>query len=199
MLDSERLYIICDIFTDIAGDIVADRWIKRTGGVPRGLLRFLVLNMLMKKPMSGVEIVEVIEKETGGRWKPSSGSIYPLLARLQNTGFTTESPSEETGIKRYALTTKGNAFFEKQINFGQKLLNKLEFLVPLLISGFQFDPNDKKILSGTREPAKRVVMTLLNLRAAKYQLTEQDSREIEKILSKCADELEEIVKRIDEE
>jgi DNA-binding PadR family transcriptional regulator len=199
MLDSERLYIICDIFTDIAGDIVADRWIKRTGGVPRGLLRFLVLNMLMKKPMSGVEIVEVIEKETGGRWKPSSGSIYPLLARLQNTGFTTESPSEETGIKRYALTTKGKAFFEKQINFGQKLLNKLEFLVPLLISGFQFDPNDKKILSGTREPAKRVVTTLLNLRAAKYQLTEQDSREIEKILSKCADELEEIVKRIDEE
>jgi DNA-binding PadR family transcriptional regulator len=199
MLDSERLYIICDIFTDIAGDIVADRWIKRTGGVPRGLLRFLVLNMLTKKPMSGVEIVEVIEKETGGRWKPSSGSIYPLLARLQNTGFTTESPSEETGIKRYALTTKGKAFFEKQINFGQKLLNKLEFLVPLLISGFQFDPNDKKILSGTREPAKRVVTTLLNLRAAKYQLTEQDSREIEKILSKCADELEEIVKRIDEE
>jgi DNA-binding PadR family transcriptional regulator len=199
MLDSERLYIICDIFTDIAGDIVADRWIKRTGGVPRGLLRFLVLNMLMKRPMSGVEIVEVIEKETGGRWKPSSGSIYPLLARLQNTGFTTESPSEETGIKRYALTTKGKAFFEKQINFGQKLLNKLEFLVPLLISGFQFDPNDKKILSGTREPAKRVVTTLLNLRAAKYQLTEQDSREIEKILSKCADELEEIVKRIDEE
>ena len=59
---------------------MADRWIKRTGGVPRGLLRFLVLNMLAKKPMSGSEIVEVIENETAGRWKPSSGSIYPLLA-----------------------------------------------------------------------------------------------------------------------
>jgi DNA-binding PadR family transcriptional regulator len=193
------LYVACDVSSDIAGDIVADRWIKRTGGVPRGLLRFLVLNMLIKKPMSGVEIVEVIEKETGGRWKPSSGSIYPLLARLQDTGYTTESPSEETGIKRYVLTTKGKRLFEKQINFGQTLLNKLEFLVPLLISGFQFDPNDEKILSGTKEPAKRVVMTLLNLRAAKYQLTEQDAKEIEKILSNCADELEEIVKRIDEE
>jgi DNA-binding PadR family transcriptional regulator len=179
--------------------MMADRWTKRTGGVPRGLLRFLVLNMLIKKPMSGVEIVEVIEKETGGRWKPSSGSIYPLLARLQDTGYTTELPSEEIGMKRYALTAKGKTFFEKQISFGQRLLKKLEFLVPLLISGFQFDPNDEKILSGTKEPAKRVVMTLLDLRASKRQLTEQDAKEIERILNKCADELEEIVKRIDEE
>ena len=176
-----------------------DRWTKRTGGVPRGLLRFLVLNMLVKKPMSGSEIVEVIEKQTGGRWKPSSGSIYPLLARLQETDYTTELPSEETGIKRYALTDKGKAFFERQISFGQKLLKKLEFLVPLLISGFQFDSNDEKILSGTTEPAKRVVMSLLDLRAATHQLTEQVSKEIEKILNKCADELEEIVKRINEE
>jgi DNA-binding PadR family transcriptional regulator len=155
--------------------------------------------MLTKKPMSGVEIVEVIEKETGGRWKPSSGSIYPLLARLQGRGYTTEAPSEETGLKRYALTTKGKALFEKQINFGQTLLKKLEFLVPLLISGFRFYPNDEKILSGTREPAKRVVMTLLDMRAPKRQLTEQDAKEIERILNKCADELEEIVKRINEE
>lgn len=149
--------------------------------------------------MSGSEIVEVIEKETAGRWKPSSGSIYPLLARLQEKGYTTESPSEETGTKRYALTPKGKTFFEKQITFGQKLLDKLEFLIPLLIGGFQFDPNDEKILSGTREPAKRVVMTLLNLRATKsFQLTAQDSKEIEAILNKCADELEEIAHRINE-
>ena len=180
---------------------MSDRWIKRTGGVPRGLLRFLVLNILIKKPMSGVEIVEVIEKETGGRWKPSSGSIYPLLARLQGRGYTTESPSEETGLKRYTLTTKGKVLFEKQINFGQTLLNKLEFLVPLLISGFQFKQNDEKLLSGTREPAKRVVMTLLDLRPVRRQrqLTEQDAKEIERILTRCADELEELVKRINEE
>jgi DNA-binding PadR family transcriptional regulator len=174
---------------------MVERWAKRVTGVPRGLLRFLVLNMLMKKPMSGVEIVEVIEKETGGKWKPSSGSIYPLLAWLHDKGYTAELPSEEIGIKRYKLTAKGKAFFEKQINLGQKLLDKLEFVVPLLIGGFQFDPNDEKILSGTREPARRVVMALLNLRPAEHQLTEQDSREIEKILKKTADELEALVQR----
>jgi DNA-binding PadR family transcriptional regulator len=178
---------------------MAERWANRVGGVPRGLLRFLVLNMLSKKPMSGVEIVEVITKETGGRWIPSSGSVYPLLAWLHDRGFTNELPSEEMGLKRYALTAKGKALFEKQISFGQKLLKKLEFLVPLLIGKFQFDPNDEKILLRTKEPAQRVVKTLLDLRAEKdYQITEQVSRDIERILNKCADELETIVHRVHE-
>jgi DNA-binding PadR family transcriptional regulator len=178
---------------------MVERWAKRAGGVPRGLLRFLVLNMLSKQPMSGVEIVEVIEKETGGRWIPSSGSVYPLLASLHEKGFTNEMPGEETGIKRYALTAKGKALFEKQITFGQKLLTKLEFLVPLLIGRFQFDPNDEKILARTREPAQRVVKTLLDLRAERnYSLTEEDAGEIERILNKCADELEAIVQKVRE-
>jgi len=178
---------------------MVERWAKRAGGVPRGLLRFLVLNMLSKQPMSGVEIVEVIEKETGGRWIPSSGSIYPLLASLHEKGFTNEMPSEEPGIKRYSLTAKGKALFEKQITFGQKLLSKLEFLVPLLIGRFQFDPTDEKILARTREPAQRVVKTLLDLRAERnYQLTEEDAVEIERILNKCADELAAVVQKIRE-
>jgi DNA-binding PadR family transcriptional regulator len=174
---------------------MVERWTKRVTGVPRGLLRFLVLNMLAKKPMAGVEIVEVVEKETGGKWKPSPGSIYPLLARLNEEGYTAEIPSEETGIKRYALTDKGKTFFEKQINFGQKMLDKLELITPLIISEFQFDPNDERILSGTREPARRVVMALLHLRQTMNQLTEQDEKEIERILKKCADELEALVQR----
>jgi DNA-binding PadR family transcriptional regulator len=102
-------------------------------------------------------------------------------------------------MKRYTLTTKGKALFEKQINFGQTLMYKLEFIVPMLIGGFQFDPNDEKILSGVREPAKRVVMALLDLRAVKRaRLTEHHSKEIERILNKSAEELEDIVKKIKE-
>lgn len=176
-----------------------ERQTNRASGVPRGLLNFLVLSMLSKKPMSGVEIVEVIEKETGGRWIPSSGSIYPLLAWLHDKGFTSEMPSEETGIKRYTLTEKGKAFFEKQIAFGRKMLDKLEFLVPLLVGKFEFDSTDEKILENTREPAQRVVKTLLDLRAEKnYQISEQDSKDIEKILKKCADDLEGILQRVNE-
>jgi DNA-binding PadR family transcriptional regulator len=46
---------------------------KQTSGVPRGLLQFLVLKLLSEKAMSGAEIVEVIEQETQGFWKPSPG------------------------------------------------------------------------------------------------------------------------------
>jgi DNA-binding PadR family transcriptional regulator len=154
--------------------------------------------MLAKNPMSGVEIVEIIEKETGGRWKPSSGSIYPLLARLNDRGYTNEVPSEETGMKRYQLTEKGKSFVEKQLSFGQKLLDKLEFLVPLLVGGYQFNPNDEKILAKTREPAKRVVMALLSLRPTKIKPTEQDAKQIQILLNKFADELEQTVQRIRE-
>ncbi len=179
---------------------MVERWTKRAGGVPRGLLRFLVLNMIAKKPMSGVEIVEIIKNETGGRWIPSSGSVYPLLASLHEKGFTSEMPSEEAGIKRYALTAKGKALFEKHLTIGQKMLNKLEFLVPLLIGRFQFDPNDEKILEKTRAPAQRVVKTFLDLRAERnYRITEQDANEIERILNKCANDLEAIVHRVREE
>jgi DNA-binding PadR family transcriptional regulator len=176
---------------------MAERWTKRAGSVPRGLLRFLVLNMLSKKPLSGVEIVEVIAKETGGKWIPSSGSVYPLLASLQDKGFTRETPSEEAGIKRYSLTDKGKALFEKQITLGQKMLNKLEFLVPLLIGRFQFDPNDEKLLEKTKEPAQRVVRTLFDIRAERnYRMTEEDAKKIERILNKCADDLEELMQKM---
>lgn len=179
---------------------LSERKANRAGGAPRGLLCFVVTEMLSNQSMSGVEIVEAIEKGTGGRWKPSSGSIYPLLALLNEKGFTTEVPSKETGIKRYALTEKGKEYYEKQIAFGQKMLDKLEFLMPLLIRKFQFDPNDEKILSGAGESAQRIVKTLLDLRAEKdIQISDKLSKDIEKTLKKCADELEEIVKSVCEE
>jgi DNA-binding PadR family transcriptional regulator len=177
-----------------------DTWTKQTGSVPRGLLRLLVLGMLMEKPMSGSEIVDVIEKETAGKWKPSSGSVYPLLARLQEKGYTVESPREETGTKRYALTSGGQAFFEKQIILGQELVTKLGFLIPIVIGWFQWFQSglgDEKILSALKEPARRIVGALLEIRSAKgYQLTEKESKRIEAVLNKCANEFEAIVHRI---
>ncbi len=194
-MTAQRLYVAHDIVRDIVGDILTERWEIQTGGVPRGLLCFLVTDMIAKKPMSGVEIVEVITKETGGRWIPSSGSIYPLLAWMQKKGYTNELPSEQIALKRYALTSKGKEFFEKQFVIGRKLLDKLEFIVPLLIGKFQFNPNDEKILAGTKAPAQKIVKTLLDLRADNLKLTDAVSMEVEQILKKCADDLEEIVQR----
>jgi DNA-binding PadR family transcriptional regulator len=157
---------------------------RRTAGVPRG--------------MSGAEIVEEIERETDGRWKPSPGSIYPLLASLQDKGYTNESPTGESGMKQYVLTDEGKKFFEEQLKFGQKFMKKLEFLAPMLVGGFQFGINHEN-LRDVRGSAKRVVETFIDLRTAmKDNLTKQDSEEIAEILNDCAKKLEKITRRIKE-
>ena len=170
---------------------------KQTSGVPRGLLQFLVLKLLAENAMSGVEIVEEIEQETRGFWKPSSGSLYPLLAKLQAKGYTNESPTGESGMKRYILTDEGEAFFQKQVKLGQKFLKKLEYLVPILIGGFHFETNE--YMSVVRESAKRLAKVFIDARTTvKDKLTQQDAEKIIDILNACTDQLEEIVQRIKE-
>jgi DNA-binding PadR family transcriptional regulator len=80
--------------------------------VPKGFLRHTVLQLLKDQPMSGSEIMNRIEEQTRGRWRPSPGSIYPLLAWLQEKGYTREVPAQEQGIKRYTLTDQGIAYLE---------------------------------------------------------------------------------------
>ena len=77
--------------------------------------------------MSGTEIIEEIEKQTGS-WKPSPGSIYPLLAWLQKKGFTEELPKDESGFKRYYFTEEGKKFLEQQINLLKRHAEILEAL-----------------------------------------------------------------------
>ena len=46
-----------------------------------GYLRLIVMKTLSNKKLSGYELIKQIEKDTG-TWKPSFGSIYPLLEKL---------------------------------------------------------------------------------------------------------------------
>jgi DNA-binding PadR family transcriptional regulator len=174
-----------------------ERSMKRTAGVPRGLLRFMVLKYLVEKPMSGAEIVEAIERETGGKWKPSSGSIYPLLGWLQDKGFASEVSAVESGMKRYSLTGKGKEFFKEQVRVGQKFLEKMEWLAPMLIGGFDYGTDHENLLCA-KESAKRVLETFIELDAKRESLTKQNIEEIAKILDYSNSQLRNIVEKIDE-
>jgi DNA-binding PadR family transcriptional regulator len=168
---------------------------ERTAGVPRGLLRFLVLKFLTEESMSGTEIVEKIARETGGKWKPGCGSIYPLLAWLQGKGYTSESTHVEIGMKRYSLTDKGKEFFEEQVRLGQKFLDKLEWLAPMLVGGFQIGGNHENLLVA-RESAKRVLQTFMELHGKQDSLTKLDVKEIAEILEETNMKLRNIVQRV---
>ena len=88
-------------------------WSRRTSSVPKGYLRSQVLKLLNKKPMSGSEIMREIEDNTSMRWKPSPGSVYPLLSWLLDSGFTRELADSEAGVRRYELTEEGKKFLEE--------------------------------------------------------------------------------------
>ena len=168
----------------------------RTVGVPRGLLKFLVLKMINEKPMSGAEIVEEIEKQTGS-WKPSSGSIYPLLASLHKKGFTKELPTDEQGFKRYSFTDEGKKFFEQQIALGKDFIKRIEFLAPMLVGGFNLEGNNVRF-RGSKESAKKLMKSFILLRQNADKISEKDAKEIVTILEDCNTKIEKIIQRLEE-
>ena len=69
----------------------------------RGMLSFLILFLLSKKPMHGQELTEEIGKRKGGR--PSPGTIYPALKSLKDNGLIKEHKEGKTLV--YSLTDQG--------------------------------------------------------------------------------------------
>ena len=75
-------------------------WFSRVGSaIPRGFSRHYILELLSEQPMTGKEIIDKAIIQTGGKWKPSPGLIYPLLGRLLEGGFI-----EEHDNGRYRIT-----------------------------------------------------------------------------------------------
>jgi DNA-binding PadR family transcriptional regulator len=68
----------------------------------RGLLRPWVLSMLHNGPKNGAEIINEVGKASFGLWRPSPGSVYPLLEDLCQDGLIQK---RENG--KYEITEKG--------------------------------------------------------------------------------------------
>ena len=70
-----------------------------------GGMRYYVLWLLSRQPMRGSDIISTILKQTMGWWKPSPGTIYPLLSTLQSEGLI-----ERLQDHSYQLTDAGYEF-----------------------------------------------------------------------------------------
>lgn len=78
--------------------------------VRRGEIRPLILAVLMQKPMHGYEVIQELETQSAGRWRPSAGSVYPTLQLLADEGLVTSE--EVDGRRTYTLTDQGRAAAE---------------------------------------------------------------------------------------
>ncbi len=83
-------------------------WAKRSH---KGLRRW-VLYIVKDKPRSGAEIMDIMEANLQGWWRPSPGSIYPLLDGMEKEGLL-----ERSADKKYSLTEHGREEFEHPFPF----------------------------------------------------------------------------------
>ena len=69
-------------------------------------LKYWILGMLYRQDMSGAMIIDTMSQKSFGMWRPSPGSIYPLLRDMENRG---EIKMKKTvvGQKIYGITDKG--------------------------------------------------------------------------------------------
>jgi DNA-binding PadR family transcriptional regulator len=88
-------------------DMTGGRGRHRGRGTRRGDVRAAVLALLAERPMHGYELIQQIEERSGGRWRPSPGSVYPTLQMLADEGLVT---GDESGGRRlFTLTEAGTA------------------------------------------------------------------------------------------
>jgi DNA-binding PadR family transcriptional regulator len=72
----------------------------------RGDVRTALLIALLDGPGHGYELIQALERKTGGRWRPSPGSVYPSLQMLTDEGLVTSS--ERDGKRTFELTAAGS-------------------------------------------------------------------------------------------
>jgi len=71
----------------------------------RGDVRAAILTLLAEEPKHGYQLIREIEERTGGKWKPSAGSVYPTLQLLADEGLVTTEMSQDRKV--YSLTEAG--------------------------------------------------------------------------------------------
>ena len=70
-----------------------------------GQLRLYLLSLLESGPKHGYELITALSDRFGGTYRPSPGTIYPRLARLEDEGLVQRTEDGRKGT--YALTDAG--------------------------------------------------------------------------------------------
>lgn len=83
----------------------------------RGAAPLAVLTLLERREMYGYELVEALERDTGGILSMGQSTVYPLLYNLEGRGHVESvHRTAPSGRKRkyYRVTAEGRAWLEQQ-------------------------------------------------------------------------------------
>jgi DNA-binding PadR family transcriptional regulator len=161
-------------------------WLSRVGSaIPRGFSRQYILTLLRDQPMTGKEIIDRATEQSGGKWKPSPGLIYPLLGRLLDEGLVTE---DKDG--RYVITKKGLEITSDLESFGNIIQKQIDVMLRVGNVGkfMAMDMIDKVIALGSAIGSNLDSMTFEErnkyrqfLQSELKKLDEKEARSKEKV------------------
>ena len=92
-------------------------------GIRGGHLKFYILKLLLTEEFTGYGLMKRIEEETGF-WKPSTGSLYPLLDVMKQQGLITETV-EPGGGKRWSITPEGRSVYAEASDVKRELFDNM--------------------------------------------------------------------------
>jgi DNA-binding PadR family transcriptional regulator len=138
-----------------------------------------------------------LENKTGGHWKPSPGSIYPLLAWLQEKGYTKEALDQEPGMKRYVLTDEGKEYLEEHKKRGKEIRERFRAFRPPFHKfpwSNSYPEEAKELLEVGKSFIKASWNLLDNLRE-KY--TEEAATQAREVIKQATEKINEITKKLE--
>jgi DNA-binding PadR family transcriptional regulator len=75
-------------------------------------VRAAILALLAEEPRHGYSIMTELADRSEGMWRPSPGSVYPVLQQLQDEGLVTSADAE--GRRVFTLTEEGRRYVEER-------------------------------------------------------------------------------------
>lgn len=155
----------------------------RGGGrrAARGDVRSAALLLLDEEARNGYALMQEIERRSDGVWRPSPGSIYPVLQQLEDEGLLTV---QEGGSGRtFALSEAGRAHVAERRDELAKLWEAVSGGIPeeaLALRGLVHQIGKAAMelaWSGTPEQRTRAIARLTETRRGLYRILADDDTE----------------------
>jgi DNA-binding PadR family transcriptional regulator len=152
------------------------------GRARRGDVRLALLRLLAEQPANGYQLMQTIEERSGGRWRPSPGSVYPTLSQLEDEGLI--KSAEADGSRRFEITDAGREHLESRGDepepwkaADEEGENAITELAPLVI---QIGKAAWQVAAvGDEAQRARAVEVLAESRRALYRILAEDAPDAE--------------------
>ncbi|PHR61853.1 MAG: PadR family transcriptional regulator [Robiginitomaculum sp.] len=140
---------------------------RRKRPLARGELQYLVLSLIADTPRHGYDLIGAIENCTNGTYKPSAGTMYPILDLLQDIGWAKVKLTKSKRV--FHITKEGEACLKSNEQLISKITTRLKQL-------------DVMVDVGAHQDARLAMNQLRHLVKTSLKDTHADDEKKEKII-----------------